>query len=274
MNGCVPILEGFTLDVLVELGRCAGKIHQKHFDPLGVAATLKGDLTPVTIADQEVQKLVLKEMGRLFPTLNLIGEEGKREVPGSAWTLHFDELDGTGPYSRGMGMCTFMADLCYEGVPTKALVYDGLSQPALAYTAETGKGAHLNGKRIQVNSTVTTLPGQYVLVEVSPRTQPSQLLRLSEMVHRAGANAVEFKSLGYGLARVATGHFAGAIWPGKKRHDACPCLILQEAGAVVTDINGQPIDFRARVNGLIVGNTQAVHAQLLAIVQECLTASA
>ncbi len=267
-----PILPGFDLKFATQLARRAGLVHRHHFRSLGVPFDKKEDLTPVTKADLEVQELVSGAMARDFPSVSIVGEEGSRLVAGSPWRLIVDELDGTLSYRCGIPIATFMLALCFEGHPVLAAIFDPHAD--LMYTAELDCGAFVREQPVRRHqlkvSQATSLAGQVIAVETSPRSKLG-LQRLNTEVQLRGGAATNFYSFGYQAMRMAMGQFAGFIFPGRRLHDCCaPYLIVKEAGAVITDMDGGVPQFDGgATNGLVAAATPELHSQLMEIVSLC-----
>ena len=67
----------------------------------GVEAEEKADLSPVTIADKECEKLISRLLLEAFPDDGLLGEEGanRESANGRKWII--DPIDGTRDFVRG-----------------------------------------------------------------------------------------------------------------------------------------------------------------------------
>ncbi len=257
----------FTLETACALARQAGTIHRAHWSPYGVPFDRKDDLTPVTAADRAIEQMVIEEWRTKWArSISLVTEEsGTHVVPGSRRKLIVDEIDGTLPFRLGMVGSTCMFALCEDDQVVLSAIYEPIGDTM--FTAERGKGAHLNGRRIHV-SEATSVRGETIVLETTPRTPPH--LQLDPQIHASGGNAMRLYSLGFLFTRVAMGGAAGLIWPGTKPHDGCPgALLLQEAGAVVTDMAGQPFVVDDQLNGIIAAATPELHAELLVLVREC-----
>ena len=54
------------MESLVRIARAAGEVVMRHYQA-GVDARVKSDRSPVTDADEEAEKLILKELAAAFP---------------------------------------------------------------------------------------------------------------------------------------------------------------------------------------------------------------
>src|SRR5262245_28085151 len=122
----------------------------------GVTATRKADGSPVTIADQESEALILAALTRIAPGVPVVSEEaaaaGKSPSVGTRFFL-VDPLDGTKPYLRGEPHFTVNIALIEDRVPVFGLVY----APALGdFWVTTGLG-QAGAARLAPSSDATEL---------------------------------------------------------------------------------------------------------------------
>ena len=88
------------LDFAQNLAFQAGEIMLKHFHS-NVAQRQKNDETIVTIADEQINDLVIKEVEKTFPEHSTLGEEASAKKHSEfAWIC--DPINGTVPYAKGI----------------------------------------------------------------------------------------------------------------------------------------------------------------------------
>jgi len=98
------------------------------FDCRNVSMRQKADESPVTLADEAAQAVILRGLTEGFPGVPIVSEEADRpESPGATFFL-VDPLDGTKGFIRGRLEFTVNIGLIVEGRPWFGLVY----APALA----------------------------------------------------------------------------------------------------------------------------------------------
>jgi histidinol phosphatase-like enzyme (inositol monophosphatase family) len=61
----------------------------------------KADLSPVTVADQAIEKVLRERIQRRFPDHGIVGEE-EEDKPGARFTWYIDPIDGTKSFITGM----------------------------------------------------------------------------------------------------------------------------------------------------------------------------
>jgi histidinol phosphatase-like enzyme (inositol monophosphatase family) len=116
----------------------------------GITADAKADLSPVTRADRESEKLITDMLLAAFPEDGLLGEEGA-DVPsrnGRRWIV--DPIDGTRDYLRGNPLWANLIALEEHGEIVAGLVH--LPCLSAIYTGVKGGGAFRNGKPIRVST--------------------------------------------------------------------------------------------------------------------------
>jgi myo-inositol-1(or 4)-monophosphatase len=202
---------------------------------------------------------------RRCPEATILGEELSPTAISSAGIVVIaDPLDGTTNFLHGYPEYSVSIAIARDGDVCAGVV---LNVPrGDEFTAVRGGGAFLNGERIRVSSlreparaligtgfpfkTLDKLP-QYV-------AQFSLVMRGTAGIRRAGSAALD-------LSNVACGRF-DAFWELVLApwDVAAGMLMVQEAGGIVTDLEGSP----ARpVGGAFVAGNPAMHAWLLQTVR-------
>jgi len=232
-----------------EAGALLMEYFQKH-----IKIEYKGDADLVTAADRASEVLIRKRITELWPAHDVLGEEQGLNDQGSEYRWYVDPLDGTTNFAHGYPVFCVSMGLEHRGVMIAAAVYDPTR--AELFSAELGKGAHLNGQAIQVSKTPTLK--ESVLATGFPshkrHKNPNihfyhQITLHSHGVRRAGSAALD-------LCNVASGRFDG-FWEFNLNpwDTAAGVLIVEEAGGKVTRFDGSPFQLNSREtlasNGLI-----------------------
>ena len=108
------------------------------YNALDLVVTTKPDRTPVTDADQAVERLIRRRIEAARPSDSILGEEyGGDRGAGRQWII--DPIDGTANFMRGVPIWGTLISLAIDGVPVIGVV----SSPALGkrWWAATGHGA-------------------------------------------------------------------------------------------------------------------------------------
>ena len=109
---------------LTQIAFDAGKVTLRHYES-GTETRVKDDSSPVTLADEEAEAVILAQLRDLFPKIPIVAEEamaaGQRPVPGDRFFL-VDPLDGTKEFIKHNGEFTVNIALIERGVPVCGVV--------------------------------------------------------------------------------------------------------------------------------------------------------
>jgi histidinol phosphatase-like enzyme (inositol monophosphatase family) len=246
------------LDVAVEAAKRAGEISMKHFRrPMGIS--MKPDDTPLTAADKESERAIIETIRKSFPNHSFLSEEAGEQQAGGGFTWVIDPLDGTRGYSRGLS--TFGVSIALR--KGNEIILGVMLMPAAGelFTAEAGKGAYLNGKRIRVSDT-GSLEKVVVCFDATRRLLSSEENCLKLM--KVGRKAYAFKvsdSVDC-LGNLAAGRIDLYVSLHTKPWDiAAAKVVIEEAGGRLTDLNGNnSID-----SGNCVASNGKIHGEILEI---------
>lgn len=192
----------------------------------------------LTIADQETERVVIESIRERFPAHGILGEETGPDIRNSDWVWIIDPVDGTTNFARSFPFFAASIGCWHKGEPVLALI----EAPYLRETfmAEKGAGATLNGRKLSVSGTpdvahsILATGFAYVRNEVQRNNLDNfnRLVLKCHDIRRPGAASLD-------MAYVAAGRFDGFWEPYLKAWDvAAGCLIVTEAGGLVTDFAG------------------------------------
>ena len=191
-------------------------------------------------------------------------ERGDVAGPDQSHRWIVDPLDGTTNFMHGLPLFCISVALEREGEIVAGVVYN----PALneLYTAEKGKGAFLNDRRMRVASR-RVLADCIVATGIPHRGRPAhkRFLAECELAMRETAGVRRSGSAATDLAWVAAGRVDGywehAIQPWDM---AAGILLVREAGGAVTDAQGGTA--MLDTGSVVAGNGQ-VQKQLVALIK-------
>lgn len=222
----------------------AGKIMLHYFNAKDKGVIIKKDESPVTIADTEINDLVIERVKAQFPAHGVLGEEASFNLDKtSLWVV--DPLDGTPPFARGIPLSTFCLALVQNGKPVVAVVYDPYTDRL--YSAVKGIGAYENDRKLDLSThepqgklgVCLEVAGGSYWTTFQDRAIGSRML---EAFDRTDDTFTYYLPIAYSIVMVAAGRFDAVVTSGKNPWDlAAAGFIAQEAGAKVTDIFGKPI---------------------------------
>src|SRR4051794_5440423 len=114
------------LEAALAACRRAGEIHRQHFRSAALKVDLKGDASPVTIADRGSEEAIRETLHRTTPELGLLGEEfGQEGSERDRWII--DPLDATKNFVAGLPYFATLIGLELDG----ELVLGAVHAPAL-----------------------------------------------------------------------------------------------------------------------------------------------
>ena len=219
----------------------------------------------VSEVDKASEQRIVEIVKRRCPDAIVLGEElSPGAVSSEGLVVIADPLDGTTNFLHGYPEYAVSIAIARSGAVCAGVV---LNVPrGDEFTAVKGGGAFLNEQRIRVSS--LREPGRALIgtgfpfktLELLPQylAQFSLVMRGTAGIRRAGSAALD-------LSNVACGRF-DAFWELVLApwDVAAGMLMVQEAGGIVTDLEGNP----ARpVAGAFVAGNPAMHAWLLQTVR-------
>ncbi len=241
-----------------EIAREAGALLMEFFRRR-VKIEYKGDADLVTEADRTSEKLILERIRRQWPSHEVIGEEGAHVETGGDYRWYVDPLDGTTNFAHGFPVFCVSLGLAFQGQRKAAVVYDPTRDELFA--AERGKGAVLNGEKIEVSKTPVLKQSLVATGFPSHKRHKNpniyfyhQLTLRSHGVRRAGSAALD-------LTSVAAGRLDG-FWEFNLNawDTAAGILIVEEAGGKVSGFRGEESVVTDRD---VVASNGLIHAELL-----------
>ena len=255
------------LDFAKSLALEAGGIMKRYFRAEDIGTEWKKDNTPLTVADTQVNDLVIKKVKEYFPDHGVIGEENSFETKRNfVWVV--DPIDGTVPFSLGMPISTFSIGLVdrSDGQSVLGVAYD--PQLDRLYTSVRGCGAFLNDIRIKTAKN-TDLERTYVsilsgLVKGDKDHSIFKPGHCLDIIRGQGANCFSVMSQVYFASRVASGELVGSIFGyGSPWDSAAVSLLVEEAGGIVTDLRGNKRRFDQFGDGCLLSANESIHLLLL-----------
>jgi myo-inositol-1(or 4)-monophosphatase len=196
----------------------------------------------VTEIDTKAEQLIIEKIRKRYPSHDFLGEESGSHKTVSDYKWIIDPLDGTTNFTHGLPIfCTSIA-LEYKGEVLLGAIYDPNSDEL--FTAEKGKGAYLNNRRIRVSQArrlmesliVTGFPYDIKENPYNAVEHFSHFLMECQAVRRLGSAALD-------LSYVACGRFDGFWEVTLNPWDmAAGVLFVQEAGGKFTNFKGFPSD--------------------------------
>ena len=221
------------------LAREAGQILRAGYDQKH-EVSYKGEIDLVTEVDGQSESFLINTILEKFPAHSILAEESGAVDGETEHLWIIDPLDGTVNYSHGIPIFCVSIAYAYAGKLELASVYDPMRDEM--FSAIKGKGATLNGERIQASGTselnrsllVTGFPYDMWHTPNDNLAFYGRFAKLTQGVRRLGSAALD-------LCYVANGRFDGFWELLLPPWDvAAGGLIATEAGAKVTALDGTP----------------------------------
>jgi len=230
------------LTLALELADAADAISMARFEALDLVVTTKPDRTPVTDADQAVERAIRALLAERRPTDGILGEEfGTAGSTSRQWII--DPIDGTAGFLRGVTIWGTLIALAIDGVPVLGVA----SSPALGkrWWAATGGGAWSSDarfptaapKRLAVSGVETLADASISYGSIQQWDQAGQLDTLVALTREVWRTRAYGDLWSYML--VAEGHLDLSAEYDLQPYDmAALAPIVQEAGGRFTSIDG------------------------------------
>jgi myo-inositol-1(or 4)-monophosphatase len=231
---------------LAEIMREAGELARRlYLHPESLGVTLKGKQDYLTLADGEVERLIVRRLGEQFPKDAVLGEEGGAQGRGDAlWII--DPIDGTANFAHRIPHFSISIGFLSGGQPQLGAI--AAPMYGEVFRARRGRGAFCNERRMSVAAT-TDINRAIIELGWSVRRPARAYAALLERVLGAGATFLRAGSGALGLAYVADGRTHGYCELHINAWDvAAGVLLVQEAGGWTNDFfagdaleNGNPV---------------------------------
>lgn len=255
-------------DLLLPLIRQAGEIMTSahEIEASGAVSEKTDAANLVTLYDVRVQEYLIKEISAILPEAYFFAEE-KENDPAILSAEHcfvIDPIDGTANFVHDYHHSAISVAMLSKGEVVFGAVYDPYLKEL--FYAVKGKGAFVNGKPLQVSD--RPLPYVIGVFGTSPYARHfsaatfhlcNELYGVCSDLRRSGSAALD-------LAYVAAGRcefffeFQLSPWDF-----AAGALLINEAGGLITTMQGAPLDFSAHC--AVIAANDTVYPTLLQLVK-------
>ncbi len=228
----------------------------------------KGAANVVTESDIKAEKEIIRILRYEFPNHGILAEETKSEgVPENDYIWVVDPLDGSKNYSKGLPIYSISIALLLHGYPVCGVIYAPcLQQLFVADLTET----YLNGELVTVS--LTNQLGKALLASGYPYAvmeNPLNCMEVENAMIQTGAQVDNLGTAVLHLAYVAAGIFDGKFHAGLRTWDvAAASLMIRNAGGVLTDWKGEPLNLLTLDMIDVVASNKHLHAKMLLKIRE------
>ena len=248
------------LEIALQAAQRAAEISRQYYNG-NFTVSIKADRTPVTQADIESEQAIRNIILSAFPDHGFFGEEtGKTQADAdNLWLV--DPIDGTKGFVRQYPFFSTQIALMREGQIVLG-VSSGTMFDEIAW-AERGKGAWLNEKKLAVSTIDDVMSAAISTGNLKSIAQSDGWAKLGELMGAAD------RTRGYGdfyhYHLLAAGKIEAVIESDVNILDiAALSVIVEEAGGVFTDLNGESPNLETRS---VLAANPSMHKRLLAELQ-------
>ncbi|KAG9278439.1 inositol monophosphatase 1 [Astyanax mexicanus] len=256
-----------AMDHAVTVARKAGEIVRDALENDMKIMCKSSSVDLVTKTDQKVEQLIIASVKEKFPNHGFIGEEsvaaGQPCILNDNPTWIVDPVDGTTNFVHGYPFVAVCIGFAVNKTLEFGVVYSCIEDKM--YTARRGKGAFCNGEPLQVSdqkeinqSIIATEFGSNRDPEVVDKIFSNMRKILCLPVHGirgAGSAAIN-------MCLVAAGSVEAYYEIGIHCWDfAAAAVIVEEAGGVLLDFEGGPMDLMSR--RIIAANNKSIAERIV-----------
>lgn len=219
----------------------------------------------VTKYDIKIENMILQEIKKNFPKQQFLSEEkgyGKNKNSDYLWII--DPIDGTTNFAVKNPLFGISIALAYKGEIVFGVIYIPFSKEL--FWAKKGKGAYLNGKKIEV-SRIKELKKSFITYCHGYKDHNiKRTLKAYDYLKTKTFEARQFGSAVIEFSWVACGRTDTIFIPGTNAWDvASGAVIVKEAGGVVTDFNNN--EWGVKSSDIIASNGK-IHDDIMNILKK------
>lgn len=251
------------LVLALQIAREAGKITLEHFRREDLEVEIKGDDTPVTIADQRAEEHLRNRIGEAFAHDAVVGEELTDRPGNSLFRWIVDPIDGTKSFIHGVPLYGTLIGIERDGEPVAGVI----QIPALdeCVYASKGQGAwYVQGQKPKRPAKVSRKAPLAQGLFLTSDAETFDEIDRRDAYDRLQSTARLTRTWGdcYGYLMVATGRAELMVDPVVAIWDVAPMLpIIEEAGGAFTDWQGRRTICSAQAlatNGMLLEEVLAI----------------
>ena len=250
------------LNIAINAALAAGKVIMKYYSRLdNLKVQTKGYNDYVSEADQESEKIIISALQKAYPSYKVTAEESGSNAIESEYEWFIDPIDGTTNFIHGLPQFAVSIGLCKNRVPILGVIYDPFKNEL--FTAEAGKGALLNDKKIRV-SNLKSIKSAVFGTGIPWRKKDSGGAYIETLRTLMDAKCGSIRRLGSAaldMAYVACGRLDGYWeWNLKPYDIAAGTIIVTEAGGHVSDAKNTGDFFE---NGNVIAANINLHQAII-----------
>lgn len=251
----------------------AAAIAKNNFGKISSISTKTGDNNQVlTATDLAIGKQIVQKIEAAYPDHNIIDEEAGVIDKQSQFTWVVDPIDGTSNFANGLPAYGIMIGL----LENNQAIAGGVVLPAFdqLYVAQKNQGAFCNGQKIKVTSETKLLFSLVAYGIDGHQENPERTIKETAVLAQIILNIRNLRTTNsaYDMVQVAAGRYGVFLNQTTKIWDNVAIQpIIEEAGGIVTDFWGKPMNYenaltKSQENFTICAGSPALHQQIQEIV--------
>lgn len=252
----------------MDCAREAGGILKQFRGRIGEPSIKESASSVVTEADLAAEQCVVRRIRDQYPDHGIIAEESGCHLGTGEFTWVIDPLDGTSNFVAGLPWFGVQLGVMVQGQVVATAVH--LPVDGVTYWAEQGGGAFRDGHPLRLTGE-TRLNHVLVAFGMDPSQGPKELSRDAGLLCRVGSGVRNLRMTNslVDFCLTLEGHLGGFVNLSPRIWDIVPiCLLLPEAGGVISDLEGNPIRLdigpgAPQKTYPIVGASRALHSQVV-----------
>ncbi len=266
------------LQIVRDIARLAGEVVLQYYAEK-VEVEWKAPGNPVTAADHAANALILEQLHRHFPGEAVLAEETDDDMSrlGHDVVWMVDPLDGTKEFIKRNGEFSIMIGLVENGRPILGAVLQPAPpsgiKPGGLYSGAVGLGAWLSLGGSERPIRVSAIEETAQLRMIASRSHFDE--RVDQIRKHLGIHEIlRSGSVGLKCGAIATGACELYIHPSSKVSlwdSGAPAAILTAAGGMMTDLRGEPLDYKSvhvgHPHGLLASHGR-LHEQIVAVIKD------
>jgi len=254
--------------IVIDAGELIRHVHTTPED----ISSKEGRANYVTRYDVMVQEYLFTRLSSLLPEAVLIGEENADEQNADqGYAFIVDPIDGTANFIAGHHLSCISVGLALNGQVILGVIYNPFNQEM--FWAERGHGAWkkdpISGQIQRLQMIDRPIPEGLVHVGTSPYYPEltKTTLHLAYKILERGTDIRRFGAAAVALSYLADCRsvlfFELCLSPWDY---AAACLIVEEAGGVITTMDNEPLPLNGKPS--VLAGTPAAHKEFLQMIQE------
>ena len=221
--------------------------------------TLKGDLSPVTKADEEIEQFIRNKIFDMYPTHKIIGEEPEAFEGSENIRWYIDPIDGTK---------SFVAGKHDFGTLIALVINDELIGGVIDCPALGERWTSFSTNETKVNQKITKCKAVDDLRNAVMATTSSHEFGMKKWrAYQSLEQSVKVTTTGsdcYNYGLLASGYIDIVAEKLTAPHDYLPLIkIVEGAGGIMTDWEGKKLDFNESNVYVLASASEEIHEMAL-----------